>query len=170
MSTPPSTMENERSFLIRTMPPLAGIVSKKIAQHYITVGMEPLRLRRTGGAFELTKKRLPDPADPTRREELTIPLTRDEYFLLLPLATRGLEKTRWLLPLPSGLTAELDVFEGPLAGLVKVEVEFPDDESRTGFVAPDWFGPDISEEPWQLNANLAGKTWEEIRKDIPNVA
>ena len=35
-------------------------------------------------------------------------------------------------------------FEGALAGLVTVEVGFPDRDSRTGFVPPETFGPELT--------------------------
>lgn len=159
----PSSIENERSFLVAETPSLEGVVSKEIAQHYISVGEETLRLRRSGGTFEMTKKRLLSPDDKSRREELNLPLTRDEYSLFLPLAVAGLDKTRYLIPLDDGLTAELDVFHGPLEGLLKVEVEFPNDTARTAFRPPEWFGREVSSESWSLNANLAGKTWEDVQ-------
>src|SRR5688572_5199500 len=101
-------IENERSFLVAKMPKLDGVVRKEISQHYLSDGEESLRLRKAGGTYELTKKRTVDPDDLSRKEELTIPLEREEYHLLAPLAKRGLEKTRYYLRLADGLTAELD--------------------------------------------------------------
>ncbi len=156
-------VENELSFLVATMPRIVGVPHKEIEQHYLSDGAEPLRLRRAGGTFELTKKLPLDTDDLSRKEEITIPLDRQEYFMLLPLARRSLAKTRFYLPLPGGHTAELDVFRGPLEGLVMVEVEFRDDAARASFEPPAWFGRDVSQEPWSSNAALAGKTWFDIR-------
>ena len=159
-------LENERSFLVAKMPKLDGVVRKEISQHYLSDGEESLRLRKAGGTYELTKKLTVDPGDLSRKEELTIPLDRDEYHLLAPLAKRGLEKTRYYLRLPDGLTAELDVFAGPLKGLAMVEVEFPNEKIRASFVPPDWFGRDISQEAWSSNASLAGKTFRQIAEHV----
>lgn len=148
------------------MPKLDGVVRKEISQHYLSEGEESLRLRKAGGTYELTKKRTIDPDDLSRKEELTIPLEREEYHLLAPLAKRGLDKTRYYLRLPGGLTAELDVFSGPLKGLAMVEVEFPDEKARAAFVPPDWFGRDISQEAWSSNASLAGKSFRQIAKHV----
>lgn len=156
-------VENELSFLVAKMPGIAGVPHKEIEQHYLSDDAEPLRLRRAGGTFELTKKLPLDPDDLSRKEEITIPLDRAEYFMLLPLARRSLAKTRYYLPLPGGHTAELDVFRGPLDGLVMVEVEFRDDAARAAFVPPPWFGRDVSQEPWSSNATLAGKAWPDVR-------
>ncbi|MEY4745269.1 MAG: hypothetical protein RL272_1214 [Candidatus Parcubacteria bacterium] len=156
-------VENELSYLVRKMPRLDGIPRKEIEQHYLSEGPEPLRLRRAGGTFELTKKLTLDEDDLSRKEEITIPLEREEYFMLLPLARRSLAKTRYYLPVGDGLTAELDVFKGPLEGLAMVEVEFKDDAARARFSPPDWFGRDVSQEAWSSNAALAGKTYFDIR-------
>ena len=123
---------------------------------------EPLRLRSIGDRFELTKKIGVSPQDFSRQEELTIPLTAEEYGKLRPLSTRGLDKTRYYFPLAQGLTAEIDIFSGPLQGLVMVEVEFPDEEARQSFKPPAWFGKDISQELWATNAWLAGRAFSEV--------
>ena len=67
-------------------------------------------------------------------------------------------KKRYLIPLEgTDLTAELDIFEGSLAPLVIVEVEFPDDESSDSFVKPEWFGEEVTHDPAYRNASLATK-------------
>ena len=156
-------VENELSYLVKKTPQLIGVPHKEIEQHYLSDGDEPLRLRRAGGTFELTKKLTLDQGDLSRKEEINVPLERDEYFMLLPLAKRGLTKTRYYLRLPDGHTAELDIFRGPLEGLAMVEVEFADEAARESFVPPSWFGRDVSQEAWSSNSNLAGKTWYDVR-------
>lgn len=155
-------MENELSFLVTVLPDLSGAKRKEIEQHYLS-DESNLRIRASGGQFELTKKFRVDAADDTRKEEINVPLTESEYRAFLPLAKRGLTKTRNFVELNGGLVAEIDVFHGPLEGLVMVEVEFPSDEARAAFKAPDWFGRDVSQEEWSGNSWLAGKTFEDVR-------
>ncbi len=157
-------LENELSFLVVRPPDLSRAESKEIEQFYLSSDPAPLRLRRIGGGFELTKKLDIDPADMSRKQELTIPLNEEEFRKLRPLAVRGLAKTRHYLPLDKGLTAEIDVFRGELAGLIMVEVEFPDEASRREFVPPDWFGRDVSQEEWSANSYLAGKSLADLKK------
>lgn len=154
-------IENELSFLVKAMPELSGAEKKEIEQHYLVAGSN-LRLRACGGRYEMTKKFRVDADDDSRKEEVTIPLSEQEYSLFLPLAHRSLSKTRWLLPLADGLTAELDVFHGPLEGLATVEVEFTDEDARASFVPPDWFGRDVSQEEWSGNSWLAGKVFQDV--------
>ena len=49
-------------------------------------------------------------------------------------------KTRYLVPLDGGLTAEVDDYEGALAGLLTAEVEFADEATAHAFDAPAWLG------------------------------
>ena len=49
-----------------------------------------------------------------------------------------------MIPLDPELTAELDIFEGSLAPLMLVEVEFPTEEAANTFTAPEWFGEDVT--------------------------
>ncbi len=53
-------------------------------------------------------------------------------------------KTLYDSTLTSALTAELDIFEGDLAPLMLVEVEFPSEEAANTFTAPEWFGEDVT--------------------------
>lgn len=163
-------MENEASYLPAALPALAGAESKDITQHYLSEDKEPLRLRATtqdgGETYELTKKLSVSEGDLSRKDEINIPLTAAEYAMLLPLAKRGLEKKRWLVPLDGGLVAEIDVFKGPLEGFVKIEVEFPDDAVRAAFMPPSWFGREVSQEKWAKNSWLAGKTFADIEQHL----
>ena len=157
-------LENELSFLVRELPDLDAAAKKEIEQDYLSSGPSPLRLRRIGADHELTKKIDLDPSDMSRKEEITVPLTEDESLKLRPLAVRGLTKTRHYLPLDGGLTAEIDVFSGPLDGLIMAEVEFPDEASRSAFTPPAWFGRDVSQEDWSANSWLAGKTMADVER------
>jgi CYTH domain-containing protein len=116
--------------------------------------------------YELTQKRSLTPGDKTRREETTVELSEEEYEALRPKAIRSLKKNRHLIPLERGLTAELDVFQDGLKGLVWVEVEFPTEESMAAFEPPDWFGREVSNEKWASSSWVAGRTFEEIKQFV----
>ena len=68
---------------------------------------------------------------------------------------RRVVKTRYLVPLENGLTAEVDVYDGDLDGLVTGEVEFPDEAAALAFEAPEWLGRDVTEDPRYANRTLA---------------
>jgi CYTH domain-containing protein len=90
------------------------------------------------------------------REEYNLPLTREAYEHLLPKIDGLLiAKTRYLIPLSDGLTAELDIFEGELAPLTLVEVEFETIADANAFTAPEWFGEDVTNSGKYHNSHLS---------------
>ena len=64
------------------------------------------------------------------------------------------EKRRFYVPL-DGLTAEVDVYGGPLDGLITAEVEFESVTDSEGFDPPPWFGEEITGDPSYANQALA---------------
>jgi CYTH domain-containing protein len=64
-------------------------------------------------------------------------------------------KTRYLVPVGDGLTAEVDVYEGDLGGLVTAEVEFPSEEASSAFDPPGWLGREVTGDPRYANRTLA---------------
>ncbi|MFA6603811.1 MAG: hypothetical protein WCT10_03120 [Patescibacteria group bacterium] len=157
-------LESELSFLVKETPNLNELGRSEIEQHYLSEGGEPLRIRRIGQRYELTKKLDVAKNDFSRKDEINIPLTEEEFTRLRGLSIRSLAKTRYFFPLPEGLMGEIDVFHGPLEGLTVVEIEFNNDSARTAFVPPPWFGRDVSQEEWSANHNLAGKNFADIKK------
>lgn len=134
-------MEIERKYLIQTLPEsLDSYESRKIAQGYLCTS-PVVRIRRSNEEYYLTYKG----SGLMVREEYNLPLTRESYeHLRFKIDGRLIEKTRYLIPLHDGLTAELDVFEGDLAPLRLVEVEFSSVEEANSFVPPEWFGEDVT--------------------------
>ena len=74
-------------------------------------------------------------------------LDADEAEALWPhTAGRRLEKRRHRVPL-GDVVAEVDVYGGALDGLLVVEVEFPSEAAAAAFVAPPWFGEEVTGRP-----------------------
>ena len=87
--------------------------------------------------------------------ELEVPLTKEGYeHLKKKIDGNLIRKKRYIIPLLEELKAELDIFEGYLEGLVIVEVEFPNEEVVEQFVAPDWFGKEVTLDKRYTNKNL----------------
>jgi CYTH domain-containing protein len=145
-------MEIERKYLVAVLPAnLKEYPAKKIAQGYLNT--DPvIRIRRSNDDYYLTYKG----KGLLVREEYNLPLTREAYEHLLPKIDGLLiEKTRYLIPLENGLTAELDVFEGSLAPLTLVEVEFDTVEAANAFCPPAWFGEDVTNSGKYQNSTLS---------------
>ena len=89
------------------------------------------------------------------REEYNLPLTEQSYLHLKEkIDGRLIQKKRYMIPYGK-YTIELDVFGGDLAPLTLAEVEFPSEEEANSFVAPDWFGDDVTFEPLYHNSFLS---------------
>lgn len=145
-------MEIERKYLIRRLPEnLSQYQCKKIAQGYICTN-PVVRIRKSDDEYYLTYK----DKGLMAREEYNLPLTQEGYEHMLPkIDGRLIEKSRYLIPLEGKLTAELDIFEGDLAPLIIVEVEFDSLDAANSFIPPEWFGEDVTESRKYHNSNLA---------------
>lgn len=148
-------MEIEKKYLVKTLPtPLEQFPCKKIAQGYLCTS-PVVRIRRSNEDYYLTYKG----SGLLAREEYNLPLTKDSYEHLIPKIDGILiEKERYLIPIHDGLTAELDIFKGKLANLILVEVEFDSLEAANNFIAPDWFGEDVTESGIYQNSYLSQHT------------
>lgn len=134
-------MEIERKYLLKELPfSLSGCSCRKIEQAYLNTS-PVVRIRRQDDDYILTYKG----TGMMIREEYNLPLNEESYLHLKEKADGiVLSKTRYLIPLHDGLTAELDVFDAPYEGLLLLEVEFPDESAANRFVPPSWFGEDVT--------------------------
>ncbi len=89
------------------------------------------------------------------RAEFEYPLPLGEAEELMALGTGlALSKRRHIVPIgPSRW--EVDVFEGPQAGLVLAEIELP--MPTAVFDIPDWLGNEVTGDPRYYNSNLAAR-------------
>ena len=147
-------MEIERKFLVNEIP--AGVVSGKgtpIIQGYLMVGTDAeVRVRCMGKKYFLTSKN----GKGIKREEKEVSINQEQFDLLWPVSSgKRIEKERHLVPIHNKLEAELDIYQGMLAGLHLVEVEFPDMDMAKQFQPPAWFGPEVTNDEQFLNRNLA---------------
>jgi adenylate cyclase len=148
------SLEVERKFLLEDRPRwLEEQPSTHIRQGYLAIvpGEGEVRLRETDNATLLTVKR---GAGEIRREE-EVELAPDQFRALWPL-TEGarVHKRRYSVP-DDGRTFEVDVFEGPLEGLVVAEVEFDAERESAEFDPPEWFGRELTGDDRYANESLA---------------
>jgi adenylate cyclase len=148
------SLEIERKFLLREEPGwLDEFPSVRISQGYVAIveGETEVRLRETDDGTVLTVKR---GSGEVRREE-EVELAADQFRALWPL-TDGLRvaKRRYTVP-REDLTIEVDVFEGPLRGIVMAEVEFDSEEASEAFRPPDWLGDEVTGDGRYANESLA---------------
>ena len=73
---------------------------------------------------------------------------------MFPTEGQRIEKARYEL-FHREQRCELDIFQGRLAGLMTVEVEFTSEIRGQHFNPPDWFGEEITYDACYKNKNLA---------------
>ena len=154
-------MEIERKYEINNLPgDLSKYQDRKIEQGYLCHN-PTIRIRKSNEDYILTYKskfgiEKQSESSAIINNEVELPLTRKAYQELKSKTDGNLiYKTRYLVPLADGLTAELDVFDGKLRGLVFVEVEFPDEKSADEFIPPAWFGKELSSDKRYSNYHLS---------------
>lgn len=150
-----NNMEIERKYLVNELPfSLESFEVRVIEQGYLCTA-PVVRIRRDNDKYELTYKS----GGLMKRREENLPLNKEAYeHLVAKVDGRLIQKKRYMIPLDgknTGLTVELDVFEGELSPLVLAEVEFPDEETANAFTAPDWFGEDVTFSGKYHNSNMA---------------
>lgn len=149
---PVEHVERERKFVIASTPPLPDR-GDDLRQGYLALdGDVAVRVRDVAGTrFVLTIKA----GEGATRTEVERTLTADQFAALWPHTVgRRVDKTRFLVP-HGPHVVEIDVFHGIHDGLVVAEVEFADDEALRSFVAPAWFGVEVTDDPAYSNARLA---------------
>ena len=153
-------MEIERKFLVRQLPDeLDQFERAEISQCYLDFGGETSperRIRSMSTAnsvkYFYTEKGMGDLARSEEEKEID----REKYLSLKnENISKEIKKIRYYLSLTHGLTAELDVYDGFLKGLITVEVEFSSLADAEGFSAPCWFGEEITYDKHYRNKNLA---------------
>jgi CYTH domain-containing protein len=146
-------MEIERKFVLDAPPEgLEAHAAQRFEQGYLAIdpaGAEVRVRRKDGGASVMTVKTGMGLVRGEQEWEI------ENFDALWPLTEgRRVLKTRYFVPL-GALTAEVDVYEGDLDGLVTAEVEFPDEASARAFEAPAWMGRDVTEDKRYGNRVLA---------------
>ena len=152
---PAMESEIERSFLIdfQAIPyDLSTLVCHEIQQGYIAIdGETEVRLRLKDDDALITIKQ--GTGNVRKEHEYAIP-SAEAPSLLAMAGDRIVTKTRYIIS-QDAYRIELDVFKGAHTGLILAEVEFADEASSDEFVAPAWFGQEVTEDTRYMNRNLA---------------
>ncbi|MEN3283839.1 MAG: adenylate cyclase [Solirubrobacteraceae bacterium] len=150
-------IEIERKFLVPETPAeLDRHPSTAIEQGYLAIADDgtEVRVRRRDGSATLTVKG----AGARSRVEEELEIDEERFERLWPLTEGGrIEKTRYEIPTDDGLTIELDVYAGALAGLVVAEIEFDSEDAADAFSAPDWLGREVTDDARYKNQRLASE-------------
>lgn len=161
-------VELEYTYLAKEIPKdLASSPSKLIVDVYYPADIAHpyLRIRQKGDTYELTKKEPANGSDSSYQLEHTVVLDRGEFEALTKAPGRRVAKRRYFYEY-KGRTAEIDVFEGDLKGLVEVDFEFATREEQLAFTMPDFCLADVTQEAFTAGGMLAGKSYKDIEKNL----
>ncbi len=144
-------MEIERKFLVNSLPNLKLYQGKSVKQGYIST--DPvIRIRQMDDLYTLTVKS----KGHLVRKEFAFDLTPEQFEGLWEKAQDiYVLKTRYFIPLDTSHMAELDIYYGDLESLITVEVEFDSTKDAERFIAPSWFGQDVTHDSRYKNNHLA---------------
>jgi adenylate cyclase len=146
--------EIERKLLVEELPgDLDAWSAKRLEQGYLAITDEAeIRIRRTDAAAWLTVKSSPG----LSRVEEELALDAGAFERLWPLTEgRRLVKVRHTREDAPGVVFELDVYEGPLAGLATLEVEFASEDAARAWTPPAWAGREVTGDKAYANQTLA---------------
>lgn len=164
-----SEIETERRFLLKSLPEnLTKYPRSRIEDIKIITG-EPhphLRLRRKDEKFVLTKKyRAEGTSGQMQMIEEHIDLNEAEYNAISKIHSTSLSKYRYFYNL-NGFTAEIDVFDNDLKGLVIMEVEFGNESDARNFVMPEICLCEITGIEALAGGILSGKNYDDISSEL----
>lgn len=157
-------IELERTFLAKHLP--AGLKECKYKEVY-DIYLPPnsrhpvLRIRKNGNKFEITKKEPIDPKDTSRMKEETVNINEEEFNSIKEINGKRLRKLRYYYKYGNH-TAEVDVFQDDLKGLVIIDFEFNDENEKNAFKMPDFCLVDITQEEFTAGGMLCGKKYNDI--------
>ncbi|MER8375284.1 CYTH domain-containing protein [Mesorhizobium sp. M1406] len=145
--------EIERKFLVSGTAWLElAEADIRILQFYLAAGpARTVRVRISDGTSARLTLKFGGKARERDEFEYSIPLSEAMEMLDFALG-RVIEKTRHHVR-HRGYLYEVDVFGGPLAGLVVAELETPEDVPDE--MLPDWLGREVTGEQKFYNASLA---------------
>ncbi len=144
-------MEIEKKFLInQSMIQLEEYPFETIAQGYICT--DPvIRIRKKDEYYFITYKS----SGMMVRQEFEEMISEEQYKgLKKKIDFNLIKKRRYLVPISKKLTAEVDVFEHHLEGLIMAEVEFSTEEKANAFTPPPWFNQEVTFNPTFHNSHL----------------
>jgi CYTH domain-containing protein len=164
-------VERERRFLLHALPPGLELTNEhaQITDNYITGTRLRLRKSRWPATNEwtlkLTQKFTPQPLDFSRTLITSIYLNEYEYETLSVFEANELRKNRYPFE-HEGRRYSVDVFLGPLRGLILAETDFDTDEEMDAFRPPPFAFREVTREELFTGGRLAHLTADDISREL----
>ncbi|MBP9792261.1 MAG: hypothetical protein KBC27_03520 [Rickettsiales bacterium] len=159
-------LELEKTFLAKFIPDVSQCKHKELFDIYLPKNSyhPNLRIRKNGNKFEITKKTMVD-NDPSKQLEHNIALSEDEFLSLSKADGKIVKKIRYYYNY-NGRTAEIDIFQEDLYGLVLVDFEFDKEEDKNNFPLPDFCLLDVTGIEFIAGGMLCGRKYQDIEAQL----
>jgi CYTH domain-containing protein len=164
-------VERERRYLLRELPPGLKLSDPhtQITDNYVTgtrLRLRKVRDPRTNEwTLKLTQKHTPAPPDFSHTLITNMYLSPYEYEVLSVFEGNELRKNRYPFE-HEGRLYSVDVFLGPLRGLVLAETDFETDEEMDAFPPPPFAHADVTRDELFTGGRLVELTAEELRAEL----
>lgn len=161
-------IELEKTFLAKKLPDgLKKCRKTEVYDLYIPKEHPhpKIRIRKNGDNIEITKKEPVNCEDASCQQENTIHLTEQEFNFFKKLPSKDVRKIRYFYPF-KGRTAEIDIFQDALKGLVLADFEFDTKEEMDSFEMPEFCLADVTQEEFIAGGMLCGKSYEHIVNEL----
>jgi CYTH domain-containing protein len=160
-------IELEKTYLAKVLPKNLKNGKEMLDIYIPTNTRHPvLRIRKNGEKYEMTKKYPVKEGDASKQHEFTVPLTKEEFEeLSSSLKGKRTHKIRYDYDY-KGRTAEVDVFQDLLKGLVVVDFEFETEEDKDSFEMPDFCLVDVTQEEFLAGGMICGKSYEDVKERL----
>jgi adenylate cyclase len=151
-------MEIERKWLVPAIPSwIMEYQPTHIDQGYVLSNKNvSIRVRAEKNCIKTVYTMTVKSGQGMSRQEYEVEIDKDTFNELW-IQTEGnrIEKARFKIPMHNGLKIEFDFFGGNNIGLLLAEVEFKDQDEAVNYIAPDWFGEDVTFDGRYTNAELS---------------
>src|SRR5207248_4565917 len=117
------------------------------------------------GTLNDTQNRAPAPPDFSRTLITSIYLSEYEYEVLSVFEANELRKNRYPFE-HEGRRYSVDVFLGPLRGLILAETDFDTDEEMDAFAPPAFASLEVTRDETFTGARLVGLTAEDVSAEL----
>jgi CYTH domain-containing protein len=164
-------VERERRYLLRELPPGLKLSDPhtQITDNYVTgtrLRLRKVRVPETNEwTLKLTQKQTPTPPDFSRTLITNMYLSPYEYEVFSVFEGNELRKNRYPFE-HDGRLYSVDVFLGPLRGLVLAETDFENDEEMDAFPPPAFAHLDVTRDELFTGGRLVYLTAEELRREM----
>ena len=164
-------VERERRYLLRELPHGLKLSDPhtQITDNYVTgtrLRLRKIRVPETNEwTLKLTQKHAPAPPDFSRTLITSIFLNEYEYEVLSVFEGGELRKNRYPYE-HEGRRYSVDVFLGPLRGLILAETDFDSDEEMDAFPLPPFAVMDVTRDETFTGGRLVELTADDIRREV----